>query len=72
MLSYRRVAPSGTGALHRVEDPPRPVLEEVRDIADGVTVRQQVPAAGAVAVIVQPGPKDQVGRSSQEHAVQMR
>jgi hypothetical protein len=32
-------------------------------------VRKQVPAAGAVAVVVEPGAEDEVGRDGEEEAV---
>ena len=68
MLSYCRVASPGTSALYGVEDPPGPVLEKVGDIANRVTVRQQIPTAGAVAVVVEPGAEDEVGRRAEEDA----
>lgn len=69
LLSYCGVTPSGTGALYGIENPPAPVLKKVGDILNRVTVRQQIPAPGAITVVVEPGPKDQVRRSTKEHAV---
>lgn len=66
--SYCRVAAPGTSALYRVENPPRPVLEEVGNIAYSVAVRQQIPSAGTITVVVEPRPKDQVRSSTKEYA----
>lgn len=47
--------------MHGVEDAAGPVLDEVGDVADGVAVGEEVPTAGAVAVVVEPGAEDEVG-----------
>lgn len=67
--SNRRVPTPGPGALDRVQHPPHPVLEQVGDVPDGVAVGEQVPAPGPVAVVVEPAPKDQVGRRGEEDTV---
>lgn len=43
-----------------------PVLEEVGEFADSVAVWEEVPATGAVAVVVEPGAKDEVGGDAEE------
>jgi hypothetical protein len=53
--------------LHGVEDPTSPVLEKIRNVTDRVTVRNEVPASGTIAVIVQPGAKDQIGGNPEEN-----
>lgn len=57
---YCRIASPGSGALHRVHHPPSPVLEEVGNVSQCITVRQQVPAPRAVAVVIEPGAEDEV------------
>lgn len=67
MLDGTITTPTPT-ALHRVNDAPHPVFQEVGDISDGVAVRQEVPTAGAIAVVVEPGAEDQVGSRCEEEA----
>jgi hypothetical protein len=64
----RITAPTPT-PLHRLEDLAPKVLGDVGHIADGVAVGQKVPAAGAVAVVVEPGAKDEVGCNAKEEAI---
>jgi hypothetical protein len=52
--------------LQGVDDTTEPVLEQVGDVADGVGVREKIPATSAVAVIVEPGAKDEVGGGAEE------
>lgn len=64
-----RVAAPTAAALDRVEHPADPVLEQVGHVAEGVAVREQVPAAGAVASVVEPGAEDEVGCDGEEESV---
>lgn len=48
---------------------PSPLLEQIRHVADGVTVRQQIPASCAVAVVVEPAAEDEIGGYAEEEAV---
>lgn len=50
----RAVATAVTCALNRVEHGTCPILEQVRNIADRVTVGNEVPTTGAIAVVVEP------------------
>lgn len=43
-----------------------PVLEDIGDIADGVTMREEIPPTGAVAIVVEPGAEDEVGGDAEE------
>lgn len=43
-------------------------MENIRDVTDGVAVRKKVPAARAVAVIVEPRAEDEVGGDTQEES----
>lgn len=52
--------------MESIDYPTEPVLEEVGDIADGVAVGEEIPAAGAVAVVVEPGTEDEVGSDAEE------
>lgn len=52
--------------MQSIDHPTEPVLEEVGDIANGVAVREEIPAAGAVAVVVEPRAKDEVGSDAEE------
>jgi hypothetical protein len=52
--------------LQSIDHTTEPVLEDVGDIADGVTMREQVPATGAVTVVVEPGAEDEVGSDDEE------
>lgn len=63
----RITAPTPT-PLHRLEDLAPKVLGDIGHIADGVAVGQQVPAASAVAVVVEPGAEDEVGCDAEEEA----
>lgn len=53
-FSYSAVASSAAGTLYGVEYPADPVLQQVGDVADRVAVGEEVPAAGTVAVVVEP------------------
>lgn len=52
--------------MQGVEHPLNPVLEDIWNVAQGVTVREKVPAAGAVAVVVQPRAEDEVCGDGEE------
>lgn len=65
---HRTVPPAAARALHRVEHAPRPVLEQVGHITDGVAVGDQVPSSGPVSVVVEPRSEDEVGGDAQEDA----
>lgn len=52
--------------MQRVDHAADPVFEEVWDVAEGITVREEIPATGAVAVVVEPGAEDQVGGDAEE------
>jgi hypothetical protein len=64
-----RIPTSTSTALHSSSDLARKVLCNVRDITDRIAVGQQVPAASAVAVVVEPGSEDKVGGYGEEEAV---
>ena len=63
----RITAPTPT-PLHRLENLTPKVLSDVGHVADGVAVGEQVPAAGAVAVVVEPGAENEVGCDAEEEA----
>lgn len=63
VIALTRLAP-----LHRINDPASKVLEQIGNIPDGVTVRKEVPAAGAVAVVIEPRAEDEVGGDKEEEA----
>lgn len=63
---HGRVTTPAPAALHRIQDSPNPVLEQVRNVAEGVAVREEVPSAGSVPVIVEPRAKDEICGSEQE------
>ena len=46
--------------LNGLKDLAAEVFGNVRHIADGVAMREQVPAAGAVAVVIEPRAEDEV------------
>ena len=62
------VTTSTAAALERARDAPAPVLQDIRHVADGVTVGEQVPATSAIAVIIEPGAKDEVCGGGEEDA----
>ena len=64
--SNRRVPASAPRALHRVQHPPNDVPQQVRDIPNQVAMRQQIPSACAIPVVVEPRPKDEVGCDGEE------
>lgn len=43
-----------------------PILEDIRDVTEGVSVRQKVPSTGTVTVVVKPGAEDKVGGDAKE------
>lgn len=54
--------------MHRVDHAFDPVIEDVRDVADGVAVREQIPATGTVTVVVEPGSENEIGCRAEEDA----
>ena len=68
VLDSRVTAPAAA-ALYRVQHPTCPVLEQPGNVADGVAVWKQVPPPRAVAVVVEPGPKDEIRCDGEEDAV---
>lgn len=67
--SNRAVTTSRPAPLQRIDDPPQPVLEKVRNVTEGVAVREKVPATGTVAVVVEPGAENKVGGDAEEKTV---
>jgi hypothetical protein len=60
------IATPTPATLHSLEDLTSKVLCNVRYIADSVAVRKEIPAAGAVAVVIEPGAEDEVGCDTEE------
>lgn len=58
--------------LKSVDHSPEPILEDIRDVAECVSVREEVPPAGTVAVVVEPGAEDEVGSDAEEEAVEVK
>jgi hypothetical protein len=69
--SYSAVSSATTRALQRAGHSPGPVLENVWDVADGVTVGEKVPSACPVPVVVEPGTEDKIRGYHEEKAVQI-
>jgi hypothetical protein len=44
-------------------------LEDIGDITDRVTVREEIPAPSAIAVVVQPRAKNEVGGGGEEKSI---
>lgn len=57
---YSGISSSRTGALKGIDHSAQPVLENVRDVANGVSMGEKVPSSSTVAVVVQPGAEDEV------------
>lgn len=68
-LSNRAVTASRPAPLERINDPSEPVLENIRNVTEGVAVREEVPATGTVAVVVEPGAENKVRGDAEEEAV---
>lgn len=60
------VAASAAAAVYRVQNTACPVLHQVRDVPDRVSVRQKIPASSTVSVVVQPGAEDEVCGGTEE------
>ena len=56
----RTVTTPASTSLNSVECSPKPVLEQVRNVADRVTMGQEIPTASTVAVVVEPRAEDEV------------
>ncbi len=69
LILYSTIAPSAPAPGNGTDHLSRPVLEQVGNVSDGVAVGQEIPAPCAVAVVVEPGAKDQVGGYAEEKAV---
>lgn len=75
--------PSHNGKLHGTIASPRsrplkgvdyssePILEDIRHVADCVSVREEIPPTGTVAVVVEPGAENEVGSDTEEEAVEV-
>jgi hypothetical protein len=57
---YSCITAPAPASLNGLEDLAAEVLSNIRNVADGITVREQVPTAGAVAVVVEPRAEDEV------------
>lgn len=66
--SHSTIPSPAPTTLQRVPDPARKVLQDIGNIADSVAVREEIPAASAVAVVVEPGAEDEVGGDDHEQA----
>jgi hypothetical protein len=51
---YCCIAPPASTTLRRVHNSSNPIFHQVWDISDRITVRKEVPAAGAVSIVVEP------------------
>lgn len=60
-LQSNSTVPAPTSPLKRAQYSPHPVLEDVRYISDRLRMRHQIPPAGRVAIVVEPGAEDEVG-----------
>lgn len=49
---HSTITPSRPRPLKTVNNPPQPILEQVRNIPNRVPMREQIPAASTVAVVV--------------------
>jgi hypothetical protein len=67
--SHSAISAPAPRVLHCTDDLASKILENVRDITDCVAVREEVPAAGAIAVVVEPRAENEVGGSRKEEAV---
>jgi hypothetical protein len=65
------VAAPTPGPLHRVEHATCPVLDEVRNVAQGVAVREEIPSTCTVAAVVEPRPEDKVGSDAQKGTTEL-
>ena len=63
------ISAPATGTLNGGCDAAGPILNDVRNVADCVTMRQEIPAPSSVAVVVEPGAEDEVGGGYEEQAV---
>lgn len=63
---HRAVSTPRSGTLQGVNDPTAPVLEEIWHVANCIAVREEIPASRAVAVVIEPGAKDEVCRDTEE------
>lgn len=59
---------SRASRLHSVEHTSSPILDKVWQVLDGVGVWKCLPAAGTVAVVVEPGAEDEVSGGGHECA----
>lgn len=64
-----RIATSSSTTLHSVQHPSKPILHQVWNIANRVAVREEIPAASTVTVVVEPRTEDKVGRYRHECAI---
>lgn len=65
---HSTISSAAAAPLYRVEHTPRPVLEQIGDVTDGVSVGQEIPAPSPVAVVVEPRSEDQIGGGPQKDA----
>ena len=66
LASYCTVPTSTAAALNGSDDSSSPVLQEIWQVSDRVSVRKEVPSACSMAAVIQPGSEDEVGRNRQE------
>jgi hypothetical protein len=57
---YSCIATPAPAPLNGLEDLAAKIFSNVGNVTDGITVREQVPATGAVAVVVEPRAEDEV------------
>lgn len=60
------VTTARASTLHGTNDGLSPVLYGIGKISDGITVRDEIPAACTVAVVVEPRTEDEVGGNEHE------
>lgn len=55
-----RITPSRPRPANSVDHLLSPVFHEIRNVSNGIAVREQIPTAGSIPVIVQPASENQV------------
>ena len=67
--SNSTVSTPAARTLDRIHNLAPQILDDVWDIANSVAVGEKVPAAGAIAVVVEPGTEDKVCRGGEKETV---
>jgi hypothetical protein len=64
------VAAPAPSPLYSVEHATCPVLDKIRDVAERIAVREEIPSTCTIAAVVEPRTENEISSNTQEGAIE--